>query len=306
MGNTAQMGWVYVVTNKALPSLVKIGFTTRNDINKRLREFDQAGLPYPYEVAYKVWVAEPQKLEKRVHQFLTIQRESKEWFRCSVERAKEAIEHLAPVHKEIIQEQETSPEPNNFSDSGWPGYSEEPNARGNLDSYEEYREGTRKEEPQLDIIGHGIKLLVDWQKEYGERERKRRSQWGLGITILFSFLAVALLLTLSFTAKSVTRPRTAPSSKPLAYPYAAYVCPQEDGLVFHPSSSRIAVCQDGRLRGMLKASSQFEREVGQARRWIMNLPLRSALEIPDFHKGFDTARQGKSFVREKLKSQTLQ
>ncbi len=30
-------GWVYIVTNKALPSLVKVGYTTRLDINQRLR-----------------------------------------------------------------------------------------------------------------------------------------------------------------------------------------------------------------------------------------------------------------------------
>ena len=133
-------GWVYVVTNPSLPELVKVGYTTRPDVEARLREFDQAGLPYPYEVAYKRWVAEPRQLEKRVHQFLTIERENKEWFRCSVERAQEAIDHLAPVHTELLQEPGMSSEPNTFSDSGWSGYSEEPNARFEVDDEQEGRE----------------------------------------------------------------------------------------------------------------------------------------------------------------------
>ncbi len=119
MGEQAQsQGWVYVVTNKSLPGLVKVGFTTRKDISKRLEEFNQAGLPYPYEAAYKVWVPEPQKLERSVHQFLTIHKENKEWFRCSVGLAQEAIDSLTPSHTAqwTAQGEVYSPEPNNPSD----------------------------------------------------------------------------------------------------------------------------------------------------------------------------------------------
>ena len=88
-------GWVYVVTNKSIQDLVKVGYTTRRDLNQRLREFNQAGLPYPYERAYALWVEEPRLIEKQVHQALAIHRENKEWFRCSVEHAKETIEQMA-------------------------------------------------------------------------------------------------------------------------------------------------------------------------------------------------------------------
>ena len=274
-GENRTQGWVYVVTNPSLPGLVKVGYTTRQDVNKRLREFDQAGLPYPYEVAYKVWVAEPQKLEKRVHQFLTIQRESKEWFRCSVERAKEAVEHLAPVHRELIQKQETSPALNNFSDSAWPGYSEEPNSQRKLDSYRE-----------------------------SERKRESKEFFGIGIISLFLGL-LWFALPDPPTEKPVILTKTKLSSE-----RAKHFCPQGDGLVFHvPSASHtygIHVCQDGKFLGRLTELGQFERETMQARRWIMDAPLRRSLEIPDFHSGFDTALQGKSFVRKKLKSQMLQ
>lgn len=129
--HSSSQGWVYIVTNPALPELVKVGYTARQDVEKRIKEFNQAGLPYPYSVAYKVWVPEPQKLEKRVHQFLANERENKEWFRCSVGLAKEAIDHLAPSHTAqwTVHEKAATPELNDFSDSGecWPGYSEEPN-----------------------------------------------------------------------------------------------------------------------------------------------------------------------------------
>ena len=88
-------GWVYIVTNKAIPGLVKVGYTTRSDLKLRLQEFNQAGLPYPYEEAYALWVEEPRLIEQRTHQALAAHRENKEWFRCSVERAKETIKKIA-------------------------------------------------------------------------------------------------------------------------------------------------------------------------------------------------------------------
>ena len=348
MGNTAQMGWVYVVTNKALPGLVKIGFTTRRDVNKRLREFDQAGLPYPYELAYKVWVAEPQKLEKRVHQFLTIQRENKEWFRCSVERATEAIDHLGPVHRELILEQETSPEPNNFSDSEWPGYSEEPNDQSTR------KEPTRREENRVALWGVSVTLLtlvaivVVWWKiifpvlvaikadyiwvilalawatlkiflsvfQYvgNKMERYRRSGslpanfskgfFGIGIISLFLGL-LWVALPDSPTEKPAILTKTQLSSE-----REKNFCPQGDGLRFPilspPDGSTIPVCMEGKLLGKIKEADNHARKVMQVKRWIMDAPLRRSLEIPGFHSGFDTALQGRSFVREKLKSQTLQ
>lgn len=115
------------MTNPSLPGLVKIGYTTRRDVNTRLKEFDQAGLPYPYEKAYALWVAEPRGLEQRVHQSLTIWRENKEWFRCSVEKAKETIEQLAQYNVALLDEKEETSLVG--QEEEWLGYSEEPNRR---------------------------------------------------------------------------------------------------------------------------------------------------------------------------------
>lgn len=105
-------GWVYVVANKAVPGLVKVGFTTRPDPKKRLRELDQAGLPYPYDLLYAQWVAEPQRIEKEAHHALSIHRENREWFRCTAKEAEAVIRNLAPapIVKQIINGKESHAE----------------------------------------------------------------------------------------------------------------------------------------------------------------------------------------------------
>ena len=118
-----QEGWVYVVTTKSLPNLIKVGYTTQPDINRQLEEINQAGLPYPYEIAYKAWVPEPQGLAHNIHQVLDTWRENGEWFRCSVARAQYALELLTPGLS--VQ---PAPETSGSSGSAWSGYSEEPNA----------------------------------------------------------------------------------------------------------------------------------------------------------------------------------
>lgn len=90
-----EWGWVYIATNPAIPDLIKIGYTARIDVNERLRELNQAGLPYPYEAVYTAWVREPRWVEGEVHSLLEEYRENKEWFWCSIEMAKEKIAEVA-------------------------------------------------------------------------------------------------------------------------------------------------------------------------------------------------------------------
>lgn len=83
-------GWVYVITNKGLPNLVKVGFSSK-DPRLRAAELDNTGSPHPYEVEYEILVENPERLERAVHRALHSKREGKEWFRCSVEEAVLAI-----------------------------------------------------------------------------------------------------------------------------------------------------------------------------------------------------------------------
>jgi T5orf172 domain len=86
-------GWVYVITNRAMPDLVKVGFS-RKDPHLRAKEMAGTGVPHPYVVAYDVLVYGPRDLERRVHKKLVHMREGKEWFKCSVAQAIDAIQAL--------------------------------------------------------------------------------------------------------------------------------------------------------------------------------------------------------------------
>jgi len=83
-------GWVYIITNKAMPGLLKVGFSMK-DPTLRARELGHTGSPHSYDVEYEVLVDEPHDIEQRVHSHLREHREGKEWFRCSFDIAVSAI-----------------------------------------------------------------------------------------------------------------------------------------------------------------------------------------------------------------------
>lgn len=83
-------GYVYIISNKAMPGIFKIGFTLK-DPALRAKELDSTGVPYPFVVEYEILVDEPHALEQRVHKSLRAQREGKEWFRCAFPQAVQNI-----------------------------------------------------------------------------------------------------------------------------------------------------------------------------------------------------------------------
>lgn len=83
-------GYVYIISNKAMPGIFKIGFTLK-DPALRAKELDSPGVPYPFIVEYEILVDEPYALEQHVHKALRSQREGKEWFRCDFSQAVQTI-----------------------------------------------------------------------------------------------------------------------------------------------------------------------------------------------------------------------
>jgi len=64
------IGRVYVLTNKAMPNLIKIGFTM-NTVENRVNELSSAtGVPYAYEIEFQVECRDPEFIEKSVHRNL--------------------------------------------------------------------------------------------------------------------------------------------------------------------------------------------------------------------------------------------
>ena len=59
---------VYVLSNPAMPGLVKIGKTTRDDTEIRMWELYTTGVPVPFECEYAVEVDDERKLERALHE----------------------------------------------------------------------------------------------------------------------------------------------------------------------------------------------------------------------------------------------
>lgn len=90
-------GFVYVLTNAAMPNLVKIGFSLKMP-TERAAELSSTGVPGSFEVEYYCLVEDPAGLESRVHADLAPKRHSadREFFRISVTEAITSIARRAP------------------------------------------------------------------------------------------------------------------------------------------------------------------------------------------------------------------
>ena len=96
-------GWVYIITNEAMPGLLKVGYTER-DPQDRARELTneyKTGVPWDFVVEYALQTHDPKTLEKRVHLALEHFHENREWFRCSVKDARAAIAKEATFEERI-------------------------------------------------------------------------------------------------------------------------------------------------------------------------------------------------------------
>ena len=93
-------GWVYLVRNKALLGLLKIGFSTKDPI-LRAKEFNGTGIPFDFEVVYDALVESPRDVEQQVHKSLEECREGKEWFKCEIN---EAIRQIRVASKKTYHE----------------------------------------------------------------------------------------------------------------------------------------------------------------------------------------------------------
>ena len=67
MSEIVRAGIVYVLTNPAMPGLVKIGKTSRGNINERLNELYSTGVPVPFECAFAARVTDEATVEKAFH-----------------------------------------------------------------------------------------------------------------------------------------------------------------------------------------------------------------------------------------------
>ena len=60
-------GIVYVLTNPAMPGLVKIGKTSQNEVSARISQLYTTGVPLPFDCEYAVKVADMTQTEEALH-----------------------------------------------------------------------------------------------------------------------------------------------------------------------------------------------------------------------------------------------
>ena len=86
-------GIVYVLTNEAMPGLVKIGKTKRDDLKSRLNELNGTGVPFPFDVFYASKVADAHKVERSLHEAFGPYRPNpkREFFKIEPEQAQAAL-----------------------------------------------------------------------------------------------------------------------------------------------------------------------------------------------------------------------
>ncbi len=108
-------GWVYVMTNKAMPGIVKIGFSTEDPKRRALR-LSGTGVPHAYHVKYELVVKYPQRIEQKAHARLFHRKEGKEWFRCTIEEAIREIQIAA--HDAILSQSDSNDELSSPAEGG--------------------------------------------------------------------------------------------------------------------------------------------------------------------------------------------
>lgn len=96
-------GWVYLVTNEAMPGYVKIGLTRQNDVDTRLRQLDTTAVPMPFECHFAARVPNCGKLENTLHFVFGGQRprRNREFFKIDPDLAKAIIELVALEATEV-------------------------------------------------------------------------------------------------------------------------------------------------------------------------------------------------------------
>jgi hypothetical protein len=99
-------GWVYVISNKAMPKLVKVGFSERDPVNRATELGAGTEVPFRYEVIYDILVYSPFEVEQYVHRHLIDLRAGKEWFECDWIAAVNAVRTAAAELSEVLAEKE--------------------------------------------------------------------------------------------------------------------------------------------------------------------------------------------------------
>lgn len=100
---------VYVLTNPAMPSLVKIGYTTQKEAETRIAQLYSTGVPVPFTIEFACRVENAAEVEKALHVAFSPNRinPKREFFRIEPEQAIAILRllHTAELPNEVTLQQ---------------------------------------------------------------------------------------------------------------------------------------------------------------------------------------------------------
>jgi hypothetical protein len=83
------MEYVYVLTNEAMPGIVKIGRTAQDDVRSRIDQLYTTGVPVPFKLEFACRVENSSEIEQALHRAFSPYRVNpkREFFRIDAEQA---------------------------------------------------------------------------------------------------------------------------------------------------------------------------------------------------------------------------
>ena len=109
-GMSSSLSIVYVLTNSAMPGLVKIGYTSQDDANSRIAQLYTTGVPVPFTIEYACKVQNAEEVEKALHVAFGPNRinPKREFFRIEPDQA---IAILKAAYREFVERVGETAEP---------------------------------------------------------------------------------------------------------------------------------------------------------------------------------------------------
>ena len=107
---TSGLSVVYILTNPAMPGLVKIGRTAQDDAQARLDQLYTTGVPVPFELVFACRVQDSARVEQALHTAFAPQRVNarREFFRIEPEQALAILRLLHVEDATAVVEQQPS------------------------------------------------------------------------------------------------------------------------------------------------------------------------------------------------------
>lgn len=104
-----ERGYVYVLTNPAIPGLVKIGKTYSDDVASRSAQLYSTGVPLPFDIAFACRAARVDEIERAMHIAFAPNRVNpkREFFKMEAEQAIAILKllHVEETTAETVSEE---------------------------------------------------------------------------------------------------------------------------------------------------------------------------------------------------------